>query len=229
MPPGKTTVLLLHGLRWSFDRHESRQCQTGWTGPIGLNRKLHDLNDSDCPDIERAVQRCRQGDIDGLEILYRKYRDWVFRLCCRMARDEAEAADWTQEVFVRVFRRLNGYDGRANFSTWIYRVALNFCLDQLKRPERRGSRLEDADHRIASENPEDAAFSKERTESVWKAMDKLTPKLRSVLVLKDLEGLSYSEISRILEIPEGTVGSRLNQARKELARALEPFFKQKAR
>jgi len=175
------------------------------------------------PQISEAIERCRQGDIDGLEPIYRQYRELVFRICYRMAADSARAQDWTQEIFIRVFEKIRSYKGNARFSTWLYRVATNYCLDQLKAT-RKTVPLESIRLQAADTDPEKSVSMQERRLAVWTALQHLSPKLRAVLVLKELEGLSYLRISQILDIREGTVGSRLNQARKQLAkRLLEPL------
>lgn len=166
--------------------------------------------------LEEAIERCRKGDPDALEPIYRQYKELVFRICYRIAGDPARAADWSQEIFIRVFQKIRSYDLKAKFSTWLYRVTMNYCLDQIKSV-RKEVPLEVIRHPAADGNPSQALLSKERQRLILQALSSLEPKLRSVLILKELEGLSYPEISRILEIPEGTVGSRLNQARKELA------------
>lgn len=172
--------------------------------------------------VGEAIERCRKGDIDALEPIYRQYRDLVFRICYRMAGNSAQAADWTQEIFIHVFEKIRSYRGNAKFSTWLYRVATNYCLDQLKTTRETVS-LESLAERAANDDPGERILSEERHSAVWNALRSLNPKLRGVLVLKDLEELSYAEISRILEIPEGTVASRLNQARKELTDKLKNY------
>ena len=178
------------------------------------------------PQISEAIERCRQGDIDGLELIYRQYRELVFRICYRMAADSARAQDWTQEIFIRVFEKIRSYKGNARFSTWLYRVATNYCLDRLKA-NRKTVPLGFLRLQAADTDPEKSVSMQERQErrlAVWTALQHLSPKLRAVLVLKELEGLGYTEISQILDIRKGTVGSRLNQARKELAQSLpEPL------
>ncbi|MGH9340148.1 MAG: RNA polymerase sigma factor, partial [Acidobacteriota bacterium] len=149
-----------------------------------------------------------------------RYRDLVFRLCYRMARDQAEAEDWTQEVFLRIFDKMGSYDGRAKFSTWLYRVTVNFCLDQLKKASRRESSLEVVAEEYSGADPSERLLEKEKRRAVWQELNQLTPDLRTVLILKEFEGLSYAEISRVLDIPEGTVGSRIHEARRILAKRL---------
>ncbi|MDA2934869.1 sigma-70 family RNA polymerase sigma factor [Acidobacteria bacterium AH-259-D05] len=174
--------------------------------------------------VSEAIERSRRGDIDALEPIYREHRELVFRICYRMAGDQAQAADWTQEIFIRVFERIGSYKGKANFSTWLYRVAMNYCLDQLKKSSRKAVPLESIQQRASTENPSENLLRKEKSSVIWQVLESLDPKLRAVLVLKDMEELSYAEISRKLDIPEGTVGSRLNQARKELAEKLRDHF-----
>lgn len=172
------------------------------------------------PLISEAIKRCQRGDPDALEPIYSEYRPLVFRLCYRMSGNQAQAADWTQEVFLQLFKKIRLYSGKSKFSTWLYRVTLNYCLDQLKRGTEKERPLETVRDYASAENPAERLLMKERKEAVWRALQGLDARQRAVLILKEMENLSYQEISQILEIPEGTVGSRLNHARKDLAQKL---------
>lgn len=167
-----------------------------------------------------AIERCRKGEPDALEPIYHEYKDLVFRICHRFAGDSARAADWAQDVFIHVFKKIGSYNGKSKFSTWLYRVAANYCLDQLKKRTKEEIPLEAMREAHYTADPAERIAQQEIRRAVWQGLASLQAKLRAVLVLKDLEGLSYREIAEILELPEGTVASRLNQARKELAARL---------
>lgn len=176
------------------------------------------------PEIRDAIARCQEGEIDALEPIYREFKQLVFRICYRFARDQGEAADWTQDVFIRVFEKIGSFRAESNFTTWLYRVATNYCLDQLKRGSREEMPLETPRQPTGTEDPTGRLIREERRTMLHKALDELDPRLKAVVILKHLEQLSYSEISRILDIPQGTVGSRLHQARKELVERLRHLW-----
>ncbi len=174
--------------------------------------------------LAQDIARCMAGDVVGLEAIYRAFGDRVFRLCRSVLGDDHEAEDATQEVFLRVFKKIATFEGRSKLSTWIYRLTVNQCLN-LRRRLLRWPRLlgEDATLRV-----EDRAANGARTESQVEAREEVDRLLRSlprpqraVLALREIIGLEYAEIGQILNIPEGTVMSRLSRARSALAANLE--------
>jgi len=164
---------------------------------------------ADASDEAVWLERARNGDLCALDALMNAHRSRILNLCFQVLRDETEAEDAAQDAFVRAFGNLSGFKGKASFGTWLYRVALNVCL------ERRRS------HRETEALPlELSAFDKghdERLALEW-ALDKLSEPLRVALVLREWHGLSYDEMASALDVPVGTVRSRLSAAREEFRR-----------
>jgi RNA polymerase sigma-70 factor (ECF subfamily) len=165
------------------------------------------------------VEAARHGDRTALDELLRAHYDRLHALCWRMTGGGADADDATQEALIAIVRGLDRFDERARFSTWAYRVAVNACLDELRRRGRRPRPVPDADLDGAARGagPESAG---ERVD-VDRALRDLSPEFRTAVVLRDLCALDYAEIADVLEIPPGTVRSRIARGRAELARRLE--------
>ena len=159
----------------------------------------------------------------AFEELYRKYRDRVFNLACRVLNDRGQAADATQETFLTLMRKARRFNFRSAFTSWLYRVTVNQCLDHRRRRSWRKSislsvpevaaRAETEDSRSDTpEMPEDAAARAEFAAEVRAAIARLNPKLSVVVILRYTEGLGYEEIAGTLGLPLGTVKSRLSRA-----------------
>lgn len=161
------------------------------------------------------VAACRQGDCSAPRRLYDACHHRVFRLAVRMVGYQ-DAADVTQQVFLQAFRTLEQFTGRSRFETWLYRLAVNESLQHLRRNRRWRYHALDWEPMDESNHGEDA----ERKEFLEQALSQIDPELRSIFLLREVEGLSYHDIAEVLQIPEGTVGSRLNRARRELRQIL---------
>jgi RNA polymerase sigma-70 factor, ECF subfamily len=174
------------------------------------------------------VERCLRGDENAWEDLVRIHFRKVYSLCYRFTGSDSEAQDLTQEVFLRVFRSLKSY--RVNegaFATWLSRLTRNLFIDHYRRS--RQDRVTDAleeraaaipDTGMLAGRPDSMVAGREASEILQAALQKLTPELREAVILRDLQELEYREIAQVLAIPEGTVKSRLNRGRAELARVL---------
>jgi RNA polymerase sigma-70 factor, ECF subfamily len=168
---------------------------------------------SNALDLElELVTRAKNGDRQAFADLVRAHRQGVVAVAYRLCGDLATAEDAAQEAFIRAWRGLGGYQPRSPFRNWLYRIATNVALDGLRR-ERRPVALNDEVPADPERTPERAAERHERGEAVRQAVLALPPACRSVLVLREYEGLSYAEIADALQIPMGTVMSRLNYAR----------------
>jgi len=128
-----------------------------------------------------------------------------------------DAGDITQEVFLHVFRKIDQYAGHSKFETWLYRVASNHALQHLRKHKRRN--FQPLKHEpMSQEKPQ--SIRDEQKEMLEFALSRVDPVLRSIFMLREIEGLSYRDIAEAMDIPEGTVGSRLNRARRELQKHL---------
>ena len=183
---------------------------------------------------ERAlIQRCIAGDATAFEPLVEKYRQRVWRLAYQVLHDREEAWDVAQEAFVRAFHSLPSFRGQSAFYTWLFRITVNVATD---RHRQRGAQARAfGPERVSEEEwarttpdpgggPEQQAARKEQRERIRNALDALPPKARTIIMLSDVEGLSYREIAEVLNCPIGTVMSRLHNARKRLKVLLGPML-----
>ncbi len=167
------------------------------------------------------IRRCQTGDISALEELYHAYGQRVYRLCLRMMGEPADAEDTAQQVFLRVFQQASKFSGQSAFSTWIYRVAANHCLNALKTRQRNpvASILDTPEALLASHSqpsPLQVAADADEQALAARLLGALGPDDRAIIVLREIEGLSYREIAYVLDVPIGTVMSRLHRARQAL-------------
>jgi len=175
------------------------------------------------------VTRCLSGDETAWEQLVRVHTRHVYALCYRFTGSGAESQDLTQEVFVRVFRTLKSFRStEGSFGTWLTRVTRNLLIDHYRRTrqERVTDSIEDQLPSLEQEGsglgmrPDQALAGREASEILQAALQKLSPDLREAVILRDLQEMEYREIAEVLGIPEGTVKSRINRGRAELARLL---------
>lgn len=176
-------------------------------------------------DLELILARCRRGDELAWEALVRMYQARVYATALQYVRDADEAHDLAQDIFVRVYRRLETFQGHETFLPWLMRLARNAAIDHLRRrkarPPRRDVQIEDNPPLPDTGPLPDAQWeSKSRRQLVHDAMGKMSSTNREMILLKEIQGLNLKEIARILGIPLGTVKSRSNRARLELARAV---------
>jgi RNA polymerase sigma-70 factor (ECF subfamily) len=178
-------------------------------------------------DHEDLVERLQASDPAAFEALVRAYQHRVFGVAVRMLGNRTDAEDIAQEVFLRVYRAIGTFRGEAKLSTWLYGIASNLCLNRLASADRHRVRHdEDAIMRAPSEAA-DATATIERNEvdtALRQAIAELPDERRIVVVLRDLEGLSYDEIAQALDLEPGTVRSRLHRARLDLKSKMERFF-----
>lgn len=174
--------------------------------------------------LVRATQR---GDRQAFRALYEQYRQRVFRTAYRLLGRREQAEDVTQEVFVTLFHRLDSFDHRSAFTTWLYRITVNACYDVMRKQERRAKyRADDVDlHTVenlplGSARADEDARQREVQHYVERALGRLGQELRTTFVLREMEGLPYEEIARVLDVSQGTVASRLARARQQLAEVL---------
>ena len=167
------------------------------------------------------VSRAQAGRLDAFEELVRRHRLPVYRVALRMLGDEGDAEDATQDAFVQAWRRLAGFRADAAFSTWMYRIVTNRCLNLL-RARRRTEPLPETQEAPTS-RPDRITEARWQVEDLKRAIARLTPEQRGPLVLRELEGCSYEEIAQALELSIPAVKSRLHRARLELLSAMRPW------
>lgn len=178
----------------------------------------------------QLVQQCLQGDHSAWEELVQTHTRRVYNLCYRFTGDRYAAEDLTQDVFVKVFRTLVSYNAaQGAFTAWMTSVTRNLLIDNYRRTKR--DRLTDSiddenappvqEKSSAGRRPDQIAEHGELQRQLQTALDKMSPELREAVILRDLQGLDYREIREALRVPEGTVKSRINRGRIELARLLE--------
>ncbi len=188
-----------------------------------------DLVEQSLDSVQSLIARCLRGDEAGWEELVRSHTRQVYGLCFRFTGSGTEAQDLTQEVFLRVFRTLRTFRAlEGSFSTWLARVTRNLLIDHYRRTrqDRATGSIEDQlpmleeEGPAAARRPDQAVAGREASEILQATLQRLSPELREAVILRDLQEMEYREIARTLAIPEGTVKSRINRGRAELARLL---------
>ena len=174
------------------------------------------------------TKRFQNSDILAFEELIRRYQDRVYNLCRYMVRDPQDAQDAAQDVFLKAYKGLKDFRPDASLYTWLYRIAVNTCLDYKRKARRDALKNEPLPEDLPSTEPFPAELyeSRENTEAIQVALQKLPEKLRAPIVLREIDGLSYEEIAEVLHTSMGTVKSRISRARGELRRILHRKLRQ---
>jgi len=187
------------------------------------------------------VRRCIAGDAAAWEEIVQRYHRRIYNICYRFSGSSDDAQDLTQEVFIKMYRTLNSFDGtKGAFMTWVTTVTRNLLVDHFRKGKQ--DRLTDSIDTVSSEHedamplsdqiedqgprPDARVQSLEARDTVHIALQKLSPELREVVILRDLQDMDYREIAMALKVPEGTVKSRINRGRVELARLLQRTYRQ---
>ncbi|EMS71177.1 RNA polymerase sigma factor [Ruminiclostridium cellobioparum] len=183
-------------------------------------------------DVEnRLLTKARQGNVQAFEELSGSYYTKVYNICYRMLNNPDDALEQAQETFIKAFRYIKDFKGNSSFSTWIYRIATNTCLDFIRKNNKNKNTVsmeqatfEDItvkDRLVSSmPEPEKIAETNAQKAAIKEALEKMNEKNRMIIVLRDFMGLSYEQISETLETPVGTVKSRISRARSELRELL---------
>jgi RNA polymerase sigma-70 factor, ECF subfamily len=191
-------------------------------GVATVSAVVHDLE----VDVELA-ERHRCGDVRAFNEVYARFEEMVYNLAFRLSGNYEEAADLTQEIFLRIYRHLGSFGGRSSLKTWIFRIAVNHCRDRLSRWRPLTQPLGDdpGEGEVAyadpSRGPEELAVAADEGRRVAEGLAKLAPVFREAVVLRDIEGLSYEEIADVLGVRIGTVRSRIARGRDQLRVLLE--------
>lgn len=186
------------------------------------------------------VERCRQGDSEAMERLILKYQDRIYNVILRMCKNTHDAAELTQETFVKIIKKINEFQGRSSFYTWAFRIAVNLTLNYCQRSAALESKSLDAEETqrnrqskrqlkellIDESCPDPAVLvqNKELCNIVIQSLMKLDDAHRAVIVLRDIEGMNYARIAEVLDIELGTVKSRLSRARNNLKKIIEAIL-----
>ncbi len=181
------------------------------------------------------VERVQSGDVAAFDVLVRKYRERLYGIIYNLTSNREDAADLTQEAFIKAFSSINRFKGKSAFFTWLYRIGVNTALSHLKRNRFRrffslehiqdeGSNAQVLETLAAKHKSEKGALLSELQEKLNEAMQKLSPKHRTVVVLFEIEGLSHQEIADIVGCSVGTVRSRLHYAKQQLQADLKHFI-----
>jgi len=184
---------------------------------------------------QQLVERVQRGDKAAFDLLVVKYQRKIFRLLSRLIRDTAEIEDVAQEAFVKAYRALPNFRGDSAFYTWLYRIAINTAKNYLVSQGRRAptstqadvedaETFDDGDHLRDLNTPDSMLVTKQVGEAVNRAIDQLPEDLRTAIVLREIEGLSYEEIAESMQCPIGTVRSRIFRAREAIALELRPIL-----
>ena len=174
------------------------------------------------------VERHRCGDLQAFDEVYERFGEMIYNLALRLAVNREEAADLTQEIFLRIYRHLGSFGGRSTLKTWVFRIAINHCRDRLSRHYPATQSIDDGAEEgsgvtIADpgRGPEELAVAADEGRRVMEGLSRVAPVFREAVVLRDLEGLSYEEIAEVLGVRVGTVRSRIARGREQLRVLLE--------
>lgn len=191
--------------------------------------------------VTQLVRRCASGDAVAWEEIVQRFHRRIYNICYRFSGSAEDAQDLTQDVFIKVYRTVGSFDGeKASFNTWVTTVTRNLLVDHFRKTRNdRATDSMDAPQGADEDGPTLAdrlsdgvpgpqvhVESRERREMVQQALQQISPDLREAVILRDLQDMDYREIAQVLKVPEGTVKSRINRGRAELARLLQRTYKQ---
>jgi RNA polymerase sigma-70 factor (ECF subfamily) len=190
------------------------------------------------PDDLTLLRRFQEGDQRAFQLLVERYQRKVYAIAHGMVKDRDAAEDIAQEAFVRVHRYMDHFKGDSSFYTWLYRITSNLAIDHLRSHKARGEVFDEASREGESDSlpemgvlgtrlgtsPQKSALRRELAEKMEEALAKLPEKHREILVLRELDGMSYEDLARVLKIPKGTVMSRLFHARAKMQKLLLDYL-----
>lgn len=186
----------------------------------------------------RLVKKAKQGDLHAFEELILKHEKIVYNVALRMMSHSEDARDISQEVFLKAYRNIKNFDERSQFSTWLYRITANTCIDEMRKRKGKQSfsleeELENEEgsmrRQIADEGetPEESLLRQEQKSEILQALDSLSSEHKTAVILRDIKGLSYEEIAELLELSLGTVKSRISRGRSQLKQEFIKLREQK--
>ncbi len=200
----------------------------------GLNRGEQPASnrlqrDNESEQDRRLIMRAQAGDGGAFRLLVERHQRRVFAIALGLVRDEQDAREIAQEAFLRVHKGLPQFHGGSSFFTWLYRIVTNLSIDLMRKPSRREAELhfaleiDDAESALlpaADADPYDVVRRGELSERIYAALEQLPPYHRGVILMREVEGMSYEEMAEAMQVSKGTIMSRLFHARKKLQRAL---------
>ncbi len=183
------------------------------------------MTDAKPLDLPALVDRCRAGDELAWEAFVRHFQGRLFAVACSYTASRDDARDVAQEIFVRLYEKRRLWPPSEDFLPWMFRTARNLCIDHLRRVKARPAGVDASDDLLASmpiddRDPESQTAAAMAKATVWRGLRRLTAISREIILLRDIQGLSLEEVAGVLKIPTGTIKSRSNRARIELARVL---------
>jgi RNA polymerase sigma-70 factor, ECF subfamily len=187
----------------------------------------------------KLVQRFNKGDDTAFGELVERYQRKVYSIALGMVKNQEDAMDITQDAFVKVHRYIINFQGSSSFYTWLYRIVVNLSIDHLRRSGKRAAMNFDEKTGYQSDtvdenavmgkrldtNPVKVLGRKELADHIQAAVEELPPYHRAVIIMREIEGMSYSEMAKTLKVSKGTIMSRLHHARQKLKKALDPYLK----
>ena len=178
-------------------------------------------------DLDAVIRECLEGSQSAWETLVNTFAKRIFNMAYQFSGSRQEAEDKTQEVFLKLYGALPRYDSGKNFTAWLLTLAKNHLIDEYRRTKWEKTQRDDFDERVlaqtAGDGPEQSLVEKEAKTLVWEGLNRLSADMRMVIILRDLQGKSYEEVAEILDLPLGTVKSRVNRARLQLALVLREY------
>mgnify|MGYP001290367584 CR=1 FL=1 len=176
----------------------------------------------------RLIKKAKAGNLEAFEQLILQYEKRIYNFCYRMTNNQEDAEDLAQEIFIKVYKNLNSFKGNSKFSTWIYRIAYNTCVDKYRKKKVTTVSLtlnndeEEKEIDLPSNDPlpEERVVSREEYDVVCECISALKPEYKTVVVLRDIQNYTYDEIAEILNVPLGTVKSHISRGRAALRDAL---------
>ncbi len=209
-----------------------------WAKTLGRRWARATVRPALATDDLTLVERVRTGDQRAFKLLVERYQRKVFSVALGMLKDKEEARDVAQEAFIKVYRYLDHFKGDASFYTWLYRITVNICIDVIRKKGRgdehvefdEGVKMDVAEANIGAlgsrlgTNPQKSALRAELAERITAAIGQIPEAHRQILLLREVEGMSYEDLSRTLKIPKGTVMSRLFHARLKMQKILNEYL-----
>ena len=206
-------------------------------GTLSISKKVATDRKSEAKKDLDLVLRCQKGDEVAFSLLVSRYQRKVFTIALGMVKNPDDAMDIAQDAFIKVHRYIGNFQGSSSFYTWLYRIIVNLSIDHLRKIKKHtSSEFDEHVHKRENQdgrgvmstdlgnNPSRAVGRKELAAKIQAAIEELPPYHRAVIIMREVEGMSYSEMAKTMKVSKGTIMSRLHHARQKLQRSLEPYL-----